>query len=174
VTRLSPRANLIYVALFAALVVLPLLGLYFVAYTQSPAALPDPEKPEATDDRPLVIVNPLMEQKLKGKEIPVRFDLELDDYKLAPVADVMKNKAKDLAHLHVILDDGRYDTPEHSSSPLFEQEDSSGLYSAVVTPEIVYRDIPPGPHEIRVELVYNDHDPKSGIAGDKIAFEVVP
>jgi hypothetical protein len=174
VTRFSLRVNLIYVALFGVLVVLPLLALYFVAYTQSPAQVADPAKPEATRDRPLVIINPLIEQKLKGKEIPVRFDLEVDDYKLAPVAEVMTNKAKDLAHLHVILDDGRYDTPEHSSSPLFAKEKSSGLYSAVVTPEIIYRDIPPGPHEVRVELVYNDHDPKSGIAGDKIAFEVVP
>jgi hypothetical protein len=174
VTRLPLRVNLIFVAMFGVLVVVPLLALYFVAYTQSPAEAPDPLKPKATRDRPLVIVSPLLEQKLKGAEVPVRFDLKVDDYKLAQAADVPTNKAKELTHLHVILDDGQYDTPEHSSSPLFEQEDSSGKYSALVEPQVTYRDIPPGPHTLRVELVYNDHDPKSGIAGDKIEFEVIP
>jgi hypothetical protein len=115
------------------------------------------------------LLSPKQGETVKGTRLVVRLRVNGELTRPGRVID----HAEGLVHLHVVLDDGSWDRPENSSSPLFEPEKSATSHSALANTRLVYRDIPPGPHVLRVELVHNDHDPAQGIAGVGVEFTTV-
>lgn len=64
-------------------------------------------------------------------------------------------------HLHFILDGGRFDQPRYSgvNGRLALRLGVNGFYSPSYGAAITYRDIPAGPHVLRVQLVNADESP---------------
>lgn len=75
-------------------------------------------------------------------------------------------------HLHFSLDDGKYDTPEFSGAngELAVKLGVAGKYSPSVAPSIMYKNIPAGPHTLKVFLANNDHSDTGKTA--EVAFTV--
>ncbi len=74
-------------------------------------------------------------------------------------ANVGKANKPGGGHLHFSLDGGEFDRPQHSgpNGELAVKLGVDGKYSPAVAPEITYKDIPPGEHTLKVQLVNNDH-----------------
>jgi hypothetical protein len=174
--RLS-RSNGLYLVGITVLVVVPLVLLVVLINDRTPDAGEQPSSANevgAGETAPpgqattVEMLSPTDGETIAGSQIVVRLRV---DGELTPPAQVVDH-SEGLVHLHVVLDDGSLDTPEHSSAPFFDLEQSAGSHSALATTRLVYRDIPPGPHTVRVELVPHDHDPAQGIAGAGVAFTV--
>lgn len=155
-----------HVALALGLVVTPMVYLVVVTVTYTPPKGPPAPPGQA---RTLEILEPLPGAIVQGPQVVVRIAL---DGELARLQDVPTNNAEGLVHAHVQLDGGAFDNPEHSDSPLITRENSAGSYSGMIADRLTYRKLPPGPHELRVELVANDHTPSSGVASATTRFVV--
>jgi hypothetical protein len=103
-----------------------------------------------------------------GPDVRVRF--EVSGLELATPENFAD---ADRAHLHVLLDEGKFDDPQHSPAPgsLVQQDGSGGRYSPVIKTTIVYQDIPRGRHKVRVEIVAGDHN-GGGLSSDAVEFDV--
>jgi hypothetical protein len=76
----------------------------------------------------------------------------------------------------VLVDDGKFDGEKHSpsSAELIEREGlgESRSFSPVISEEVEYRDLPPGPHKLRATLVTNDHGGPVELAEADVEFTV--
>jgi hypothetical protein len=77
-----------------------------------------------------------------------------------------------LPHLHFRLDGGDFDPESAEIDPAVAKREYDDGYSASVKTELTYRDIPPGEHDLLVELVESDHDPAHEIASAAVTFDV--
>lgn len=160
---------------FGGLVVTPLALLALIGWAG--LGLPLPGIPGAAsgpapggEAQTVQILSPREGATIKGPDVRVRFKL---NGTLVKAEQILTDTREGLVHLHVQFDDGKYDDPAHSSSKLFDIERSSASFSGSVTRRLNYRDIPPGAHMLRVELVHNDHVPGSGIAESRVSFTTV-
>ncbi len=170
------KRHLPYLVAIATCVVVPLILLELLIADRSSGDRRQPRQSNGADgvapsepSGPLAITSPKQGATIKGTRVVVRLRV---DPKLARHDQVRKDDRDGLVHLHALLDEGKWDTPEHSSSSLFNAEGQTG-YSALVDDVLVYEDIPPGRHRLRVELVHNDHVPGSGIAEAALEFTTV-
>jgi hypothetical protein len=164
--------------LFTVLVGVPLVLLILVAWgglghdDSAIKAAPGekaPPKASATGQATQVsIVLPKKGKTVSGSTVRVRVKLNGE---LVPRANAVIDPTEGLVHLHFQLDGGKYDTPAHSNAKLITLEKSTGSYSGSVIGHIVYRDIPPGEHALRVELVNNDHNPGRELSSDGETFQ---
>jgi len=90
----------------------------------------------------------------------VRAEVKITDFKL-DAASVGKAGKKGSGHLHFSLDGGKFDKPRYSgeNGKLAVKLGTDGKYSPAAEPRIIYQDLPPGNHTLKVELVNNDHTP---------------
>jgi hypothetical protein len=77
-----------------------------------------------------------------------------------------------LPHLHFRLDGGKFDPDSAEIGRAVAKLEYEDGYSASVKSELTYRDIPPGEHDLSVELVEGDHDPAHEIASAAVTFDV--
>lgn len=149
-----------HVVAFAVLVVSPVVLLVIATVTYSAPVVETALAP-AGQATSLTLLEPAPGAVVDGRRVVVRVRVDGD---LARPEDVPTNTAEGLVHIHLQLDGGEFDTPEHSASPLIAQENSEGSYSGMASTTMTYRDLPPGRHELRAELVANDHDPGGDIS----------
>lgn len=73
--------------------------------------------------------------------------------------DFGKAPAPGKGHLQFSLDGGKFDFPQYSgpNGKMAKKLGVAGTYSPSVTPTIVYRHLPPGPHMLVVKLANNDN-----------------
>jgi predicted small lipoprotein YifL len=73
--------------------------------------------------------------------------------------DVGKAPRPGYGHLHFVLDGGRYDYPRYSGANgrLGKSLGVAGTYSPSFTPGILYCNVPPGRHRLKVYLANNNH-----------------
>lgn len=113
------------------------------------------------------LVGPMPDDEVEGERVVVRVRV---NGKLAKRREVMKlDTSEGLSHLHFQLDGGTYDTNDHVRAV----DSSQGGYSGSNKPRMVYRDVPPGTYQLRVELVTNDHQPASALDGFATEITVV-
>jgi hypothetical protein len=91
-----------------------------------------------------------------GPTVVVR--VKLKHFTLAP-KQVGKAAKQGEGHLHFSLDQGKFDHPKYSGANgrTAVKLGVEGQYSPSTTPSIVYKQIPPGTHELEVYLANNDH-----------------
>ena len=97
--------------------------------------------------------------------------VEVTNFKLS-AAHFGKAPVKGEGHLFFSLDHGKFDHPAYSGAngKLAAEIGVEGKYSPSVTPKIIYKDLPSGPHTVVVYLVSNDQK-KLG-PSDKLMFPV--
>jgi hypothetical protein len=133
-------------------------------------APPDDDAPAPQDDEPGVEILAPASGARVGNPVRVRFRVR--GRELATRQTFFEDPQ--LAHVHLLLDDGKLDGPSHSPSPpeLAEKDGAAGRYSPVVSTEVAYRDIPPGEHTLVVELLANDHAEEGGRQSASVTFRV--
>jgi len=180
--RLTP---LVLPAIAFVLIVMPLAALSAIGWLDwrpglappaatspkraDPADQADPVKPaDPADQARTIAIKSPGNKAVDGRKIGVELAL---DGKLAPKPGVRLDPTRGLVHVHLVLDDGRFDEPGHSSSSLFDVEGATG-YSGVAGGDtgLTYRDVPPGTYTLRAELVVADHS--SPVSGDEVEFTV--
>ena len=108
-------------------------------------------------DFTLKIVAPQNGAVVESSDVEVR--VEVTGIKIAD-AEHFATPDTELAHLHLIMDEGKLDDAEHSpaTAELVEKEQMSERnYSPVGSETATYKNIPPGQHHLRASLVTNDH-----------------
>ena len=96
-------------------------------------------------------------------EVEVDGELSAPDQVVAPVG---------LPHLHFRLDDGALDPDKARLDAVVERREDPAAYSPSVKTRLTYEDVPPGEHVLLVDLVRDDHDPATEIAGSSVTFSV--
>lgn len=102
----------------------------------------------------VAFVWPLPHAVLSG---PVTAQVRVDDFVIAANSVGEAARAGE-GHLQFSMDGGRYDLPKYSGAngEMAVKLGSTGRYSPSVKPEITYRNLPAGPHTLRVVLANND------------------
>jgi hypothetical protein len=88
----------------------------------------------------------------------VKAKVALENFELAPQA-VGQAPRPGEGHLHFQMDGGKFDYPKYSGAngKTGKKLGVQGKYSPSTTPEITYRDLPPGKHTLEVYLANNNH-----------------
>jgi hypothetical protein len=88
----------------------------------------------------------------------VKATVELSNFKIAPQA-VGQAPRPGEGHLHFKMDGGKYDFPKYSGANglIAKKLGVTGHYSPALAPNITYKNLPPGKHELEVYLANNNH-----------------
>jgi hypothetical protein len=84
--------------------------------------------------------------------------VKLHDFKI-DAKSVGKAPRPGYGHLHFQLDEGRYDHPKYSgeNGKIAVKLGVDGQYSPALAPQITYRNIPKGKHQLEIYLAHNNH-----------------
>lgn len=88
----------------------------------------------------------------------VKAKVALQHFQIAPNA-VGQAPRPGHGHLHFRLDGGKFDYPKYSgvNGMIAKKLGVTGHYSPALAPEITYRHLPAGKHELTVNLANNNH-----------------
>jgi hypothetical protein len=122
--------------------------------------------PSATPKPTVRFVTPKNGSKLSGA---VTAKVALTHFQIAPQA-VGQAPRPGQGHLHFRMDEGKFDFPKYSgpNGQLAKKLGVTGHYSPALAPDITYKNLPPGKHELEVYLANNNHT-NVGIEA-KVAF----